>query len=76
MSTLRATAPHFIRCIIPNEVKTPGIACYGTQKDKYLILAATAMLNATDDKTMAKACMDAIEMDPERYRLGHTKACN
>jgi len=25
MTTLRATQPHFVRCIIPNEVKTPGL---------------------------------------------------
>lgn len=25
MTTLRATYPSFIRCIIPNEVKTPGL---------------------------------------------------
>jgi myosin heavy chain 6/7 len=25
MTTLKATHPHFIRCIVPNEVKTPGL---------------------------------------------------
>lgn len=25
MSTLRATQPHFVRCIIPNEMKQPGV---------------------------------------------------
>lgn len=24
MTNLRATQPHFVRCIIPNETKTPG----------------------------------------------------
>lgn len=25
MTTLRATQPHFVRCIIPNEMKQPGV---------------------------------------------------
>ena len=25
MTTLRATHPHFVRCIIPNEIKTGGV---------------------------------------------------
>lgn len=25
MTTLRATQPHFVRCIIPNELKQPGV---------------------------------------------------
>ncbi|KAK4287230.1 hypothetical protein Pmani_039695, partial [Petrolisthes manimaculis] len=25
MTVLRSTAPHFIRCIIPNETKSPGV---------------------------------------------------
>ncbi|XP_076020732.1 myosin-16-like [Genypterus blacodes] len=32
MSTLRSTAPHFVRCIIPNEYKRPGVS------DSHLIL--------------------------------------
>ena len=30
MTTLRQTHPHFVRCIIPNETKSPGIQiiCY------------------------------------------------
>jgi myosin heavy subunit len=24
MSTLKSTQPHFVRCIIPNEMKQPG----------------------------------------------------
>uniref|UniRef100_A0A3Q3J9P9 Uncharacterized protein n=1 Tax=Monopterus albus TaxID=43700 RepID=A0A3Q3J9P9_MONAL len=32
MSTLRSTAPHFVRCILPNEYKKPGVT------DNHLIL--------------------------------------
>ncbi|XP_043927037.1 myosin-15 [Protopterus annectens] len=32
MTNLRATAPHFVRCIIPNETKTPGVM------DSFLVL--------------------------------------
>lgn len=34
MTNLRATQPHFVRCIIPNETKTPGTEC---QKDLHKI---------------------------------------
>lgn len=27
----------------------------------------------SDDKKMAIACFDAIKLDPDRYRVGHTK---
>ena len=27
-----------------------------------------------DEKKCAQACFDACELDPDKYRLGHTKA--
>jgi len=103
MSTLKATHPHFIRCIIPNEVKTPGLidshlvmhqlTCNGVLEGiricrkgfpnrmsypdfshRYIILAAEQMkANEKDDKKMATSCFEAIGLDPDRYRVGHTK---
>jgi hypothetical protein len=32
------------------------------------------MANEEDPKKAAKACFDSIELDPELYRIGHTKA--
>lgn len=31
MTNLRSTQPHFVRCIIPNETKTPGMGQLGQQ---------------------------------------------
>jgi myosin heavy chain 6/7 len=40
----------------------------------YIILAAEEMkANEKDDKKMATACFTKIELDPDRYRVGHTK---
>lgn len=40
----------------------------------YLILAPTAMTHEKDPKVAAKICFDTIGLDPELYRIGHTKA--
>ena len=32
------------------------------------------MTNEKDPKISAKICFDTIELDPELYRIGHTKA--
>lgn len=102
MTTLQATSPHFIRCIIPNELKTAGLidshlvmhqlTCNGVLegiricrkgfpnrmvyqdfKHRYLILSPEAMKAEKEEKKMAQVCFDAIELDPDKYRLGHTK---
>merc|ERR1711936_1495044 len=46
---------------------------YPDFKSRYNILAATAVAKAKNDKGAAQAVMDAIAMDKEKYRLGHTK---
>lgn len=40
----------------------------------YQILAPTEMYNEKDPKKSAKLCFDKIGLDPELYRIGHTKA--
>ncbi|KAK0159007.1 hypothetical protein PV328_009939 [Microctonus aethiopoides] len=103
MTTLRATQPHFVRCIIPNELKQAGVidshlvmhqlTCNGVLegiricrkgfpnrmmypdfKLRYKILAPAACdAAAGDPKKSAAAILDASGLDPDQYRLGHTK---
>ncbi|XP_058840715.1 myosin heavy chain, muscle-like isoform X3 [Topomyia yanbarensis] len=103
MTTLRSTQPHFVRCIIPNELKQTGLidahlvmhqlTCNGVLegiricrkgfpnrmmypdfKLRYLILAPAAMQAETEGKKAAEKCFEAIGLDPDSYRIGHTKA--
>ncbi|XP_040163717.1 myosin heavy chain, muscle isoform X22 [Anopheles arabiensis] len=102
MTTLKSTQPHFVRCIIPNEMKTAGVVdahlvmhqltCNGVLegiricrkgfpnrmmypdfKLRYLILAPAAMQAETEGKKAAEKCFEAIGLDPDSYRIGHTK---
>ncbi|XP_068976183.1 myosin heavy chain, muscle isoform X17 [Bombus flavifrons] len=103
MTTLRATQPHFVRCIIPNEMKQPGVidshlvmhqlTCNGVLegiricrkgfpnrmvypdfKLRYKILAPQAVTKlGSDPKKAAEAILEASGLDPDQYRLGHTK---
>ncbi|XP_068202771.1 myosin heavy chain, muscle-like isoform X29 [Palaemon carinicauda] len=102
MSTLRSTAPHFIRCIIPNETKSPGVidaalvmhqlTCNGVLegiricrkgfpnrmiypdfKHRYGILASKAANAAEDEKKASNVILEAINLEAEKYRMGHTK---
>jgi hypothetical protein len=40
----------------------------------YLILAPGPMQNEKDIKKAAGICLESVALDPEMYRLGHTKA--
>ena len=102
MKVLYATDPSFIRCVVPNTHKKPGMVepglvmhqyqCNGVLagiaicrkgfpnkvpypefKTRYNILAAAAVAKAKKDKDMANAVFKAIKLDPEKFRLGHTK---
>ncbi|XP_055547294.1 myosin heavy chain, muscle isoform X9 [Wyeomyia smithii] len=102
MTTLKSTQPHFVRCIIPNELKQTGLidahlvmhqlTCNGVLegiricrkgfpnrmmypdfKLRYLILAPAAMQAETDPKKAAEHCFNSIGLDPDSYRIGHTK---
>merc|ERR1719464_1242188 len=55
------------RAGFPNKVMYPEF------KDRYNILAAAAVAKAKKDKDAAGAVMDVIGLDPEKFRLGHTK---
>ncbi|XP_065353738.1 myosin heavy chain, muscle isoform X1 [Cloeon dipterum] len=102
MTTLKSTQPHFVRCIIPNEMKQPGVidshlvmhqlTCNGVLegiricrkgfpnrmvypdfKLRYMILAPAIMQAESDPKVAAAKCLESVELDPESYRIGHTK---
>merc|ERR550519_2655796 len=46
---------------------------YPDFKARYNILAAKAVAKAKNDEAAAKVCLDVAKLDPEKYRLGHTK---
>merc|ERR1712079_251315 len=51
----------------------PNKLVYPEFKARYNILAAAACAKAKKDKDAADAVMKVIDLDPEKYRLGHTK---
>ena len=46
---------------------------YPDFKQRYNILAATAIAKAKNDKSAAQAVMDFVKLDKDKFRLGHTK---
>ncbi|EHH24529.1 hypothetical protein EGK_08194, partial [Macaca mulatta] len=65
MTNLRSTHPHFVRCLIPNETKTPG----------YRILNASAIPEGQfiDSKNASEKLLNSIDVDREQFRFGNTK---
>jgi len=51
----------------------PNKLMYPDFKARYNILAAGAVAKAKNDKSAAGAVMDAIKLEKEKFRLGHTK---
>merc|ERR1719391_1789676 len=51
----------------------PNKMPYPEFKTRYNILAAGLVAKAKNDKNAAKAVLDFIKLEPEKYRLGHTK---
>merc|ERR1711887_461504 len=51
----------------------PNKMLYPEFKSRYNILAAQLVAKAKNDKAAAKAVLDTIKAEPEKYRLGHTK---
>jgi hypothetical protein len=41
---------------------------------RYMILAPATMAAESDPKVAASKCLQEVELDPESYRIGHTKA--
>merc|ERR1719418_455150 len=51
----------------------PNKMLYPDFKSRYNILAAAGVAKAKNDKSAAKAVLDAVKLEAEKYRLGHTK---
>jgi myosin heavy chain 6/7 len=51
----------------------PNKMPYPEFKVRYNILAAQAVAKAKKDKDAARAVLDAVKLEAEKYRLGHTK---
>ncbi|XP_033248678.1 myosin heavy chain, muscle isoform X45 [Drosophila miranda] len=102
MAILRSTQPHFVRCIIPNEMKQPGLVdahlvmhqltCNGVLegiricrkgfpnrmvypdfKMRYQILNPAGIVGIEDAKKCGSILLESTGLDPDMYRIGHTK---
>jgi len=51
----------------------PNRMIYPDFKHRYMILAPNEMKAEPDERKSAGLCLNAVQLDPELYRLGHTK---
>lgn len=42
--------------------------------NSYMILAPAIMAAEKEPKVAAAKCLESVQLDPESYRIGHTKA--
>uniref|UniRef100_A0A4W4E1K1 Myosin motor domain-containing protein n=1 Tax=Electrophorus electricus TaxID=8005 RepID=A0A4W4E1K1_ELEEL len=84
MTNLRSTHPHFVRCLIPNESKTPAESSMVTSipcDETFLCFRRYKVLNASvipegqfiDNKKACEKLLGSIDIDHDQYRFGHTK---
>ncbi|KAG2460526.1 MYSS protein, partial [Polypterus senegalus] len=75
MSNLRSTHPHFVRCLIPNETKTPVCLLFLKFYSRYKVLNASAIPEGQfiDSKKASEKLLGSIDVDHTQYKFGHTK---
>ncbi|WAR11053.1 MYS-like protein [Mya arenaria] len=77
MKNLYTTHPHFVRCIIPNETKTPGdidaalvlnqLQCNG------VLEGIRICRKGFPSRVASEKVLTAIQLDPAEYKIGNTK---
>ncbi|KAL7977723.1 hypothetical protein Chor_009672 [Crotalus horridus] len=75
MANLKTTHPHFVRCIIPNERKEPGIMDNPLVMHQYRILNPASIPEGQfiDSRKGAEKLLSSLDIDHNQYKFGHTK---
>uniref|UniRef100_A0A3B1J4F0 Myosin heavy chain, fast skeletal muscle-like n=2 Tax=Astyanax mexicanus TaxID=7994 RepID=A0A3B1J4F0_ASTMX len=73
MTNLRSTHPHFVRCLIPNESKTPAEVQWWIPQYKVLNASVIPEGQFIDNKKASEKLLGSIDVDHTQYKFGHTK---